>query len=78
MIQKHGYSLNAAEVARLKKAGVTKALVCGADTDACVLGVVFTLFDAGIDCEVERDLCWSSTGLHEPALRIINEQFGTG
>jgi len=78
VIQKREYSFNSGEVERLKKAGVTKALVCGADTDACVLGVVFALFDAGIDCEVEHDLCWSSTGLHEPALKIIREQFGTG
>lgn len=78
VIEKTGYSLAPEHVQQIAGAGIRRALVCGADTDACVLGVVFTLFDAGIDCEVERDLCWSSTGLHEPALRIIREQFGTG
>ena len=78
VIEKTGYSLSPEHVQRITNAGIRRALVCGADTDACVLGVVFTLFDAGVDCEVERDLCWSSTGLHETALRIIREQFGTG
>jgi hypothetical protein len=53
-------------------------LVCGVDTDACVLGVVFTLFDADVDCEIDPTLCWSSTGLHDTALKIFREQFGTG
>lgn len=78
VLEKPGYGLMAAQVERIRSARVTKALVCGADTDACVLGVLFSLFDAGIECEVERDLCWSSTGLHEAALQIVNEQFGTG
>ncbi len=78
VLEKRSYGLTAAQIEQLKYAGVRRALICGADTDACVLGVVFTLFDAGIDCEVERDLCWSSTGLHEPALKIMREQFGTG
>ena len=78
VIEKRGYGLDADAIERLKAAGIKKALVCGVDTDACVLGVVFSAFDAGIDCEVERDLCWSSTGLQEPALKIVREQFGTG
>lgn len=78
VIEKRGYGLETAAIERLKAAGIKKALVCGVDTDACVLGVVFSLFDAGVDCEVERDLCWSSTGLQEPALKIVREQFGTG
>jgi nicotinamidase-related amidase len=77
VIEKTGYSLAPPQVQQIANAGIRRALVCGADTDACVLGVVFTLFDAGIDCEVEPELCWSSTGLHEPAVRIIREQFGT-
>ncbi len=78
VLEKRGYGLTTAQIEQLKQAGIRKALICGVDTDACVIGVVFTLFDAGIDCEVERDLCWSSTGLQEPALKIIREQFGTG
>jgi nicotinamidase-related amidase len=78
VLEKAGYGLGPAQIARIESAGVRRALVCGVDTDACVLGVVFTLFDAGIDCEVDRTLCWSSTGLHETALKIVHEQFGTG
>lgn len=78
VVEKHGYGLGPLQVAAIREAGIRKALVCGVDTDACVLGVVFSLFDAGVDCEVDRELCWSSTGLHEAALKIVQEQFGTG
>ena len=78
VLDKRGYGLTSAQIEQLRRAGVSKALVCGVDTDACVLGVVFTLFDAGIDCEVDPDLCWSSTGLQDAALTIVREQFGTG
>ena len=78
VLDKSGYGLKAAHIKRLKKAGIRKALVCGVDTDACVLGVVFSLFDAGIDCEVDPKLCWSSTGLQGAALTILREQFGAG
>jgi nicotinamidase-related amidase len=50
-------------------------VVCGVDTDACVLGVMFSLFDAGIVCHAKEDLCWSSTGLQQSGLKIIREQF---
>jgi nicotinamidase-related amidase len=75
VIRKAGYGLKARDLRRLKNAGVTRAIVCGVDTDACVLGVMFSLFDAGIVCHVKEDLCWSSTGLHEAGLKIIREQF---
>jgi len=78
VLDKRGYGLTSAQIEQLRRAGVSKALECGVDTDACVLGVVFTLFDAGIDCEVDPDLCWSSTGLQDAALTIVREQFGTG
>ena len=78
VLEKASYGLGPDHLAALRGAGVEKALVCGVDTDACVLGVVFSLFDAGIDCEVDPDLCWSSMGLHEMALKIIRAQFGTG
>src|SRR5688500_11461823 len=78
VLDKRGYGLTAEQISQLRSAGIRKALVCGVDTDACVLGVVFTLFDAGIDCEVDPKLCWSSTGLQDEALTIVREQFGTG
>lgn len=75
VFRKAGYGLKPAAIRRLKAAGVKKVEVCGVDTDACVLGVMYSLFDAGISCHAKEDLCWSSTGLHKQAMKIIREQF---
>lgn len=75
LIRKSTYGLRERDVRRLKAAGVTRATVCGIDTDACVLGVTFSLFDNGIVPEVKADLCWSSTGLHTEAMKVLREQF---
>lgn len=72
---KRGYGLSAAQIARLRKHGVTRATICGVDTDACVLGVMFSLFDAGIPCHAKPELCWSSNGLQSAAIRIMRKQF---
>lgn len=72
---KQSYGLAPRHIAKLKRLGVKRATVCGIETDACVLGVMFSLFDAGIDCRVKPDLCWSSTGLHKEGLKIIEMQF---
>lgn len=77
VISKQGYGLSAATIRKLKAMGVKRATVCGVDTDACVLGVMFSLFDAGIECRVHKDMCWSSSGLHNAAMKIIEEQFPT-
>ncbi len=75
LITKRGYGLSPRAIARLRRHRINRVTVCGIDTDACVLGVMFSLFDAGIECRAKGNLCWSSAGLHQPALRIINEQF---
>ena len=72
---KRGYGLNARQIARMKRRGIKRAVVCGVETDACVLAVMFSLFDSGIVCRAKPDLCWSSTGLHRDGLRIIRRQF---
>ncbi|MEO6002744.1 MAG: isochorismatase family protein [Opitutus sp.] len=77
VLDKTGYGFTAQQIETLRQAGIRKALVCGVDTYGCVVGVVFTPFDAGIDCEVDPELCWSSTGLQDAALTIVREQFGT-
>jgi len=77
VLEKFGYGLDALALRRLREAGLRHVLVCGGDTDACVLGVVFSLFDAGIDCSVDPALCWSSANLHTEAMKIIAQQFGT-
>ncbi len=75
VISKQGYGLSPAAIKRIRETGVKRVTVCGVDTDACVLGVMFSLFDAGIECRVRPDMCWSSAGLHRQAMRIIEEQF---
>jgi nicotinamidase-related amidase len=72
---KRGYGLSVSMIRRLRAMKVKRATVVGIDTDACVLGVMFSLFDAGIDCRVKTDLCWSSSGLHCDAMKIIESQF---
>lgn len=75
VLTKHGYGLPPRAIKRLRALGAKCATVCGIDTDACVLGVMFSLFDAGIKCRVKKDLCWSSSGLHREGIAIIEEQF---
>ena len=75
ILSKQGYGLSAAAIRRLKKMKIKRVTVCGIDTDACVLGVMFSLFDAGIECRVKSDLCWSSSGLHREGMAIIEAQF---
>ena len=69
------YGLTAAQITRLKRRGIRRITVCGLDTDACVLGVMFSLFDGGVECHLKEDMCWSSSGLHKPALAITRAQF---
>lgn len=69
------YGLTVAQIRRLKRHGIRRVTVCGLDTDACVLGVMFSLFDEGIECHLKEDMCWSSSGLHRPAVKIIRQQF---
>lgn len=75
VMEKSGYGLKPADLRRLHSAGIKQVTVCGLDTDACVMGVMFSLFDAHIDCRVKEDLCWSSSGLHGQAMKIIATQF---
>ena len=75
ILDKTGYGLNVRHIAKVKALGAKTVTVCGLDTDACVLGVMFSLFDAGIVCVARRDLCWSSTGLQREGIAIIDEQF---
>jgi nicotinamidase-related amidase len=75
VINKQTYGLTPAAIRQLRRRKIDKVTVCGLDTDACVLGVMFSLFDAGIQCHLKESMCWSSSGLHKPAVAIIREQF---
>ena len=75
VFDKTTYGLTDDAVRSLKRRRIRSITVCGLDTDACVLGVMFSLFDAGIECHLKENMCWSSSGLHKPAVAIIREQF---
>jgi nicotinamidase-related amidase len=75
VIVKKTYGLLPKDIRRLKQRGITKVTISGLDTDACVLGVMFSLFDAGIECHLREEMCWSSTGLHRAAVEIARSQF---
>jgi len=75
VFRKQTYGLTANHLRRLRARKIRQMTVCGLDTDACVLGVMFSLFDAGIECHLKEDMCWSSSGLHRPAVAIIRSQF---
>lgn len=75
VIEKASYGLPPAALHKIKRLRITEATIAGVDTDACVLGVMFSLFDAGIRCRASAEYCRSSTGLHSAALKIIQKQF---
>jgi nicotinamidase-related amidase len=75
VIEKSTYGLAPKDIQKLRRLGIKRITVCGLDTDACVLGVMFSLFDAGIECHLKEAMCWSSSGLHKPAIKIIRAQF---
>jgi nicotinamidase-related amidase len=75
LIKPARYGLSPSQIRQFKRRGIKRVTVCGLDTDACVLSVMFSLFDAGIECHLKEDMCWSSSGLHKSAVAITREQF---
>lgn len=75
VLDKETYGLAPRQIRQIKARGITRVVVCGLETDACVLGIMYSLFDSRIHARVEPSLCWSSTGLHQEALDIIAMQF---
>ena len=65
------YGLTPAQIGKLKRRGIRCMTVCGLDTDACVLAVMFSLFDGGIECQLKEKMCCSSSGLHPPTLALV-------
>lgn len=62
----------------LHQLGVRDVLVCGIDTDICVLATAVDLFDRGFRPLVISDLSMSHAGpeLHDAALRILPRFIG--
>ena len=77
VFEKDGYGLTKSQIDTLKKMNITEIEICGTDIDACVLSIMFNLFDAGIKPILLKDLTSSSTkDMIPPALKIIKNQFG--
>jgi nicotinamidase-related amidase len=56
----------------LQEHEVDRLVLCGVDTDACVLGTAFEAFDLGYHVEINFDLTHSSNNLKESAQKIAN------
>ncbi|MBD8491385.1 isochorismatase family protein [Pseudomonas syringae] len=58
---KHGYGQTPEAIAHLKGLGVKRVLVCGMQTETCVLAAGFALFDAGLNPTLITDLTVGSS-----------------
>ncbi|AXA25404.1 isochorismatase family protein [Pseudomonas putida] len=58
---KHGYGQAAEAIDYLKRLGVERVLVCGLQTETCVLAAGFALFDAGLNPTLITDLTVGSS-----------------
>ncbi|MBC3464002.1 isochorismatase family protein [Pseudomonas sp. RW10S2] len=58
---KHGYGQTPEAIDYLKKLGVERVLVCGLQTETCVLAAGFALFDAGLNPTLVTDLTVGSS-----------------
>jgi nicotinamidase-related amidase len=67
---KHGYAPTPETIAHLKSLGVDRVLVCGIQTETCVLAAGFALFDAGLQPTLITDLTVGSSLDRSGALGI--------
>ena len=58
---KHGYGQTAETLEYIKQLGVERVLVCGMQTETCVLAAGFALFDAGLSPTLVTDLTVGSS-----------------
>ncbi|MDW9405262.1 isochorismatase family protein [Pseudomonas soli] len=58
---KHGYGQSAETLDYIKSLGVERVLVCGLQTETCVLAAGFALFDAGLTPTLVTDLTMGSS-----------------
>jgi nicotinamidase-related amidase len=54
----------------LKQKQVERLIICGVDSDACVLATAFEAFDLGYHVKINFDLTYSSNDLHKAAQLI--------
>jgi len=85
VIDKSGYTALTTEgMALLTGLGITDVMVCGIDTDGCVLKTVLDAFESGFTPWVLADACASSTTrhpaqqVHDSALLLMSRLIGAG
>jgi nicotinamidase-related amidase len=61
----------------LQNNDVQKVVLCGIDTDACVLATAFSAFDNGYLVDVDFELTFSGGGLEKEAQAIIRRSLQT-
>ena len=54
----------------LQEHGVERLIICGVDSDACVLATAFEAFDLGYHVKIDFSLTYSSNDLHKAAQLI--------
>lgn len=57
----------------LQQRQVERLIICGVDTDACVLATAFEAFDLGYHVKIDFSLTYSSNDLHKAA-KLIAER----
>lgn len=75
IFEKHGYGLEAEDLAKVKKWGVVD--VCGLQTDACVYAIALQLFDNGIFPNILMNYVATNGLSQEDAERMLIHQFGS-
>jgi nicotinamidase-related amidase len=76
VFDKHGYGLSPKQIEKLRRMKIREVMVCGMDTDACVLGTMFSLIDGGIAPRVAPpQYCHSNQNLDTEARKIMAAQF---
>ena len=79
VLDKTGYAMGSGTlVDELRRRKVADVVVCGLETDACVLAVAMLLFDIGFNVSVDLSACATSAGpeIEAGAEAIIVRSFG--
>lgn len=80
IVEKYGYSGATPELlALLEKDRIELVLLCGIDTDCCVLKTAADLFEQNIRCVVLADYCASNGGgdSHEAGIKVLERLIGS-
>lgn len=78
IIPKTAYSPQQDLIELLHDNNISRVIIVGIDTDACVLATAFSTFDNNIETFILEDCCASTGGneVHIAALRVMRHSFG--